>query len=101
MVPCGVKRKQALHCPLPPILKLCYASLEMCDLSLQVRDLRVLHALLDGYRCLRKLRRCAIKVLDGVCRRKVHLPSSACWRDSLPPEQNAVQTTMYPKNACS
>ncbi|CAE7263188.1 unnamed protein product [Symbiodinium sp. KB8] len=48
MVPCGVKREQALQCPLLVLFKLGYACLEMCDLGLQVVYLPILHALLRG-----------------------------------------------------
>ena len=49
MVPCGVQGKEALQCPLLVLLQFGYACLEMCDLSLQVINLIVVHALLRGY----------------------------------------------------
>ena len=69
MMPCGVKREQALQCPLLVLFKLGYACLEMCDLGLQVVYLPSLHALLCGYRrFLGRLRCCARAVLDGIRR---------------------------------
>ena len=50
MMPCGMKREQALQCPLLVLFKLGYACLKMCDLGLQVVYLTILHALLRGYR---------------------------------------------------
>ena len=49
MVPCGVQGKEALQCPLLVLLQFGYACLEMGDLSLQVINLIVVHALLRGY----------------------------------------------------